>query len=130
MCKHIQLNRQQKAAYTHAVRFLLTIKMALMLLSLSVLTVTLEAQQGSFQHPSKREFLEMRASAAVERTHHKVRYEPAYVSLSYPGGAVPANTGVCTDEVIRSYRALGIDLQKEVHGDMLTNFAAYPKKWG
>jgi uncharacterized protein YijF (DUF1287 family) len=28
---------------------------------------------------------------------------------------------VCTDEVIRAYRAVGIDLQKEVHIDMLNH---------
>ncbi len=75
-------------------------------------------------------FLEKLASAAVERTHHSVRYEPAYVAIAYPGGDVPADTGVCTDEVIRSYRKLGIDLQREVHEDMSQNFALYPRKWG
>ncbi len=40
-----------------------------------------------------------------------------------------ADTGVCTDEVIRSYRAVGVDLQKEVHEDMARDFGAYPKKW-
>jgi uncharacterized protein YijF (DUF1287 family) len=43
---------------------------------------------------------------------------------------VPPDTGVCTDEIIRSYRAVGVDLQKEVHEDMAQNFAAYPHKWG
>ena len=66
------------------------------------------------------------SSAAVERTHHTVRYDPAYVRIPYPNGDVPANTGVCTDEVIRVYRTVGIDLQKEVHEDLLANFAAYP----
>jgi len=74
-------------------------------------------------------FLRRLVDAAVERTHHTVRYEPAYVRIPYPGGDVPADTGVCTDEIIRSYRALGIDLQKEVHEDMLKNFSAYPRKW-
>jgi uncharacterized protein YijF (DUF1287 family) len=32
--------------------------------------------------------------------------------------------------VVRSYRALGIDLQKEVHEDMLARFDTYPKIWG
>ena len=68
--------------------------------------------------------------AALDRTKHLVRYEPAYVSLPYPGGDVPEDTGVCTDEVIRSYRALGYDLQKLVHEDMKANFSAYPKQWG
>ncbi len=70
------------------------------------------------------------AHAALDRTKHNVRYEPAYVKLDYPGGDVPAGTGVCTDEVIRSYRALGLDLQKMVHEDMKANFSLYPKNWG
>ncbi len=70
------------------------------------------------------------AHAALDRTKHTVRYEPAYLKLPYPGGDVPADTGVCTDEVIRSYRALGLDLQKLVHEDMKANFSAYPKNWG
>lgn len=76
-------------------------------------------------------FLEKLSSAAVERTHHTVRYDPAYVRIPYPNGDVPADTGVCTDEVIRVYRTLGIDLQKEVHKDLLTDFAAYPnqRRW-
>jgi uncharacterized protein YijF (DUF1287 family) len=32
--------------------------------------------------------------------------------------------------VIRAYRVLGIDLQKEVHLDMSKHFARYPKDWG
>lgn len=68
--------------------------------------------------------------AALDRTACRVRYDGAYVKLAYPGGDVPANTGVCTDEVIRSYRALGFDLQKLVHEDMKRNFSAYPKNWG
>jgi uncharacterized protein len=79
-------------------------------------------------HPGKK-FLRRLVSAAIERTHHTVRYDPAYVRIPYPGGDVPSDTGVCTDEVIRSYRALGIDLQKEVHEDMAQNSAAYPRKW-
>ncbi|MGB8508571.1 MAG: DUF1287 domain-containing protein [Pyrinomonadaceae bacterium] len=74
-------------------------------------------------------FLDKLVEAAIERTTHEVRYDPAYVRLPYPGGDVPAETGVCTDEVIRSYRAVGIDLQREVHEDMALNFAAYPRTW-
>ena len=70
------------------------------------------------------------AAAAIERTNYQVRYDPAYVVLDYPNGDVPAETGVCTDEVIRSYRKLGIDLQREVHEDMKRNFNLYPRKWG
>ena len=70
-------------------------------------------------------------AAAIERTHHSVRYVSAYVRIPYPGGDVPLDTGVCTDEIIRSYRAVGVDLQKEVHEDMVRNFGAYPnqRRW-
>ncbi|MDF1813221.1 MAG: DUF1287 domain-containing protein [Verrucomicrobiales bacterium] len=68
--------------------------------------------------------------AALFRATQSVRYDPKYVVLDYPGGDVPADTGVCTDVVIRTYRALGIDLQKLVHEDMKRNFSAYPKIWG
>lgn len=45
--------------------------------------------------------------------------------------SVPANIGVCTDVIIRSYRAaFGFDFQKAVHEDMKANFSAYPKNWG
>ena len=70
--------------------------------------------------------------AAMQRLKANVRYEPAYVPLAYPNGDVPANTGVCSDVVIRSYRAIGIDLQQRVHEDMKKHFAAYPSQriWG
>jgi hypothetical protein len=68
--------------------------------------------------------------AALELTKHKVTYDPSYFSISYPNGDVPPNKGVCTDVIVRAYRKLGIDLQKEVHEDMLKNFSLYPKIWG
>lgn len=60
-------------------------------------------------------------------------YDPTWTKLSYPGGDVPRSTGVCADVVIRAARdALGLDLQKLVHEDMVKNFDAYParKTWG
>lgn len=77
---------------------------------------------------ARRQFLEKLVAAAVERTRHTVRYDPAYVRIPYPDGDVPADTGVCTHEIIRIYRAVGVDLQKEVHEDMLRNFSAYPNE--
>ena len=87
------------------------------------------AQTRPGEARAKQEFLKKLVAAAGERTHHVVRYDPAYVRIPYLGGDVPADTGVCTDEVIRSYRAVGIDLQKEVHEDMEQNFSAYPRHW-
>jgi uncharacterized protein YijF (DUF1287 family) len=75
------------------------------------------------------EFTHKLIAAAIERTHHSVRYVSDYARISYPGGDVPEGTGVCTDEIIRIYRAVGIDLQKEVHEDMVGNFGVYPHKW-
>lgn len=71
-------------------------------------------------------------AAAMERTKASVQYDGAYVSIPYPNGDVPANTGVCTDVIIRSYRQLGIDLQKRLHEDIAANFDQYPSKriWG
>lgn len=70
------------------------------------------------------------AKAALKRTEHSVIYDPTYYKIDYPNGDVPSSSGVCTDVVIRAYRALGIDLQKLVHKDMKTNFSKYPKLWG
>jgi hypothetical protein len=97
--------------------------------ALMLASATSRAQTGPAVPNARQEFLKKLAAAAEERTHHVVRYDPAYVRIPYPGGDVPADTGVCTDEVIRSYRAVGVDLQKEVHEDMELNFSAYPRKW-
>jgi uncharacterized protein YijF (DUF1287 family) len=70
------------------------------------------------------------AKAALKLTHQQVQYDPSYRVINYPNGDVPADKGVCTDVVIRSYRQLGIDLQKEVHEDMHQHFNLYPKKYG
>lgn len=70
------------------------------------------------------------ADAALSLTKQYVIYDPGYFSMGYPGGDVPSNKGVCTDVVIRAYRKLNIDLQKEVHEDMRDHFDKYPKNWG
>ncbi len=70
------------------------------------------------------------SDAANELTKQTVTYDPSYFNISYPNGDVPSGKGVCSDVIIRAYRKLGIDLQKEVHEDMASNFAKYPKKWG
>jgi uncharacterized protein YijF (DUF1287 family) len=72
------------------------------------------------------------AVAAISIIDPSINYDPSYFSIKYPNGDIPKNKGVCTDVIIRSYRKLGIDLQKEVHEDMKTSFSNYPnlKKWG
>lgn len=78
----------------------------------------------------EKSFPEKLSDAAIVLTKDKVSYDPSYFSISYPNGDVPKDKGVCTDVVIRAYRKLGIDLQKEVHEDMKKNFSKYPQKWG
>lgn len=92
--------------------------------SLLLLFLTVCGQQGE-DH-----FAEELASAALMLTGQEVIYDPAYYTIDYPKGDVPAGRGVCTDVVIRAYRAVGIDLQQEVHEDMLDNFELYPDIWG
>ena len=70
------------------------------------------------------------SDAAISLTRQKVIYDPSYFSIPYPNGDVPSDRGVCTDVIIRTYRKLGIDLQKEVHEDMKVHFNKYPNIWG
>jgi uncharacterized protein YijF (DUF1287 family) len=72
------------------------------------------------------------SEAALSIMDPSIKYDPSYLAIKYPNGDVPEGKGVCTDVIIRTYRKLGIDLQKEVHEDMLENFSKYPnlKKWG
>lgn len=76
------------------------------------------------------DFFTRLSDATCELTKQEVVYDPAYFKINYPNGDVPSGKGVCTDVVIRAYRKLGIDLQKEVHEDMKLNFSKYPKSWG
>ena len=87
-------------------------------------TLSIQAQENDFYTKL--------SGAAIALTNSRVSYDPTYTKIPYPNGDVAANKGVCTDVVIRAYRKLGIDLQKEVHEDMKANFDKYPskKKWG
>jgi len=75
-------------------------------------------------------FYRQLADSALTLTAQKVKYDPSYFKITYPNGDVPADKGVCTDVIIRAYRKMGIDLQKEVHEDMKAYFSKYPKIWG
>lgn len=77
-------------------------------------------------------FEQQLSDAAISIIDPSIDYDPAYFSIKYPNGDIPKNKGVCTDVIIRTYRKLGIDLQKEVHEDMIDHFSQYPnlEKWG
>ena len=55
------------------------------------------------------------AHAARDQLGTLVIYNAKYVRMSYPMGDVAPLYGVCTDVVVRAYRALGIDLQALIH---------------
>lgn len=86
---------------------------------------------GVSQPPvNQKDFYSKLSTAALSIVNPNVRYDADYTKIAYPNGDVAKDRGVCTDVVIRSYRKLGIDLQKEVHEDMAANFSKYPKSWG
>jgi len=97
---------------------------------LSILTFLLLSCAAPHAQSEVESFPANLIDAAVERTNHSVAYSGSYYSIEYPGGDVPANVGVCTDLIIRSYRKVGIDLQKLVHVDMTESFDKYPDNWG
>ncbi|ATG16395.1 DUF1287 domain-containing protein [Providencia alcalifaciens] len=68
----------------------------------------------------------------AEQLPRLVMYDSSYRQIDYPNGDIPSHYGVCSDVVIRSYRQLGIDLQKRLHEDIKKNFSQYPsqKIWG
>lgn len=68
-------------------------------------------------------------AAAQVQAEYTASYDGSYQRMAYPNGDVPLETGVCSDVVVRAYRALGTDLQQKVHEDMKAHFALYPKTW-
>ncbi|WP_396165531.1 DUF1287 domain-containing protein [Flavobacterium sp.] len=100
--------------------------------TLSDTTILISEKQEISPIEDPNSFAEKLSNAAIQIIDKDVVYTPDYVKLKYPNGDVPTKTGVCTDVIIRAYRKLNIDLQKEVHEDMVANFTKYPnlKKWG
>jgi hypothetical protein len=97
-------------------------KKAGLLILLSIWIISLACGQS--------DFYSILADSTLTLTKQTVQYDPTYYTIEYPNGDVPADKGVCTDVIIRAYRKLGIDLQKEVHEDMTANFSQYPDNWG
>ena len=67
------------------------------------------------------------AAAALAHSREPVTFDNDYIKISYPGGDISPGKGNAADVVIRCFRRIGIDLQKEVHEDMSANFRAYPQ---
>ena len=92
--------------------------------------LVLPAMADAYRPGEPPDFSKNLVQAALERTRHEVIYDGSYFSIAYPNGDVPNDVGVCTDVIIRSYRQLGIDLQADVHEEMLLHFDAFPANWG
>jgi len=73
---------------------------------------------------------ELIVEGAKERARRAARYDASYRGIAFPMGDVPDDRGACTDVLIRSLRAAGIDLQELIHRDMSRDFSAYPRLWG
>lgn len=99
----------------------------------AVFTLMISLALGTYaqdMNDNERKFLDSLSDAAIEITKTKVAYDPSYFVIDYPNGDIPAHLGVNADVIIRAFRKVGIDLQKEVHEDMLANFGEYPTDWG
>ena len=118
-------------------RFLLFLNLLIVLLftfACGIESVNESAPVISTEKPPVREIesptVKALMESALEQTKITRAYTQDYYVIPYPMGDVPAETGACTDVVIRAFRKAGVDLQKEVHEDMRANFPVYPKKWG
>ncbi len=69
------------------------------------------------------------SAAALSHTLDHVVKDPTYYKIPYPNGDIAPGKGAAADVIIRCYRKLGIDLQKEVHEDMAEHFRLYPQLW-
>jgi uncharacterized protein YijF (DUF1287 family) len=89
-------------------------------------TVGVALAPAAADSPRAAQFL--KAAAALENP--GIQFDRGYRRIAYPMGDVPPGVGVCADVVVRAYRGIGIDLQKQVHEDMARHFSAYPHIWG
>ncbi len=70
------------------------------------------------------------AALALELSGEDITYDAAYYKIDYPNGDIAPGKGHAADVIIRCFRGLGIDLQREMHEDMARNFRLYPQLWG
>ncbi len=68
--------------------------------------------------------------AAEERANQQVFFDGRYKKIAFPMGDIMPTRGSAADVIIRVFRAVEIDLQKELHRDIKDNFTVYPQHWG
>jgi uncharacterized protein YijF (DUF1287 family) len=77
--------------------------------------------------PNSSPKLKLVIDGAIDQVGKTTGYDPSYQSLEYPNVDVPIETGVCSDVTVRAFRKANIDLQKDVHEDMKSNFSRIPR---
>ena len=93
---------------------------------------TTEAQNTKEEHIKKmtefvpQNFYDSLSISTLSIVNNDIVYTPDWVNIDYPMGDVPEMSGVCSDVIIRAYRKMGIDLQKELHEDILSKPSRYP----
>ncbi len=87
-------------------------------------------EQAGIQLDKRGNFGAKLAKAALARTEANVVYDLSYRVIDFPNGDIPADRGKAEDVVVRSYRALGTDLQMLINDDMSEHFREYPRYWG
>jgi uncharacterized protein len=97
--------------------------------ALATISHLAHGERGNTSARSSSEAIKKLLDSAREQSTITKHYDPRYAQIAYPGGDVPRETGVCSDLIIRAFRAVDIDLQMAVHEDMARNFAVYPRKW-
>lgn len=105
-------------------------KAALLAILLAAVAVTASGESPRRAPRLDATFAQALIEVAIAQTATPVTYDGSYRRIPYPGGDVPANIGVCTDLIVRAYRAVGVDLQARVHEDMRAAFGSYPQLWG
>jgi uncharacterized protein YijF (DUF1287 family) len=88
------------------------------------------AAVASLAQSARRDEVAAVIAAARSQIGRTTIYDGRYRKIAYPGGDIPMERGVCTDVLIRAFRAAGYDLQLLVHEDMEAAFDRYPKAWG
>lgn len=69
------------------------------------------------------------AAIAISHSQEDVSFDASYYKIDFPGGDIPPTKGKGEDVIVRCFRRLGLDLQKEVNEDMAANFSLYPQNW-
>jgi uncharacterized protein len=97
--------------------------------ALAAVSHVAHGERGNVRLPSSTEAIKKLLASAREQSTVTKDYDPRYVQIAYPGDDVARERGVCSDVIIRAFRAVDIDLQKMVHEGMAKNFVVYPRKW-